>query len=460
MEAAQYLRCIGYPVLYSQAGEPIRFRTKKHLGLLVYLAIESRHTHRRDRLAELLWPRVPLAEARHSLATALSIIRPRVGLGVIQATRDHVVFASGRVLVDVNHLLTNGVQDEEPGCEIEIAGFLEGFDIADSREFGLWKDRVQARLLPSLATVFRQYVDRCRKHGDIRKIEHLAARMLALDELCEDAVRAKMEVLALAGDRLAALKLYEEWTRKVDEELSARPSERLAAIAAQLRKRGWERTPLGDIPEPHSAQRRAGTFVGRSTEYKALYEAWQTVQAHQRAHVMVLGDSGVGKTTLVDRFTAAAGLEGAAVSRVQCYDLEREIPYSTVAGLVLGLLDRPEALGTPPEALAELSRIVPQLRQRFTALPQPMDTHGETARIELTEALHQLLEALTEVSPVILVVDDLHLADDTSLAVLHLLVRRALDQRTMLIMIARPGEIALGSQARLFPWMTLTVQHC
>jgi tetratricopeptide (TPR) repeat protein len=79
-----------------------------------------------------------------------------------------------------------------------------------------------------------------------------------------------------------------------------------------------------------------------------------------------------------------------------------------------------------------------------------MDTHGETARIELTEALHQLLEALTEVSPVILVVDDLHLADDASLAVLHLLVRRALDQRTMLIMIARPGEIALGSQARLF----------
>ena len=253
--------------------------------------------------------------------------------------------------------------------------------------------------------------------------------MLLLDELCEDAVRAKMEVLALAGDRFAALRLYEEWRQRVDEELSARPSVQLTSIATQLRKRGWERAPVGDFPDPRLDQRRDQAFVGRSTQYKVLYDAWERVRDHQRAHVMVLGDSGVGKTTLVDRFTAAASFEGAAVSRVQCYDLESEIPYSAVAGLVLRLLDRPEALGTPPEALAELSRIVPQLRQRFDAIRQPRDTHGETARIEITEALHQLLEAVAEATPVILVVDDLHLADDASLSVLHLLVRRALDSR-------------------------------
>lgn len=447
---ARLLRCIGYPVLLSPTGEPVRFRTKKHLALLVYLAVEYRHTHRRDRLAELLWPGVPLAEARHSLATGLSILRPRVGPGAIQATRDHVVLTPDRVVVDIERLFGGDVQGQHSGTEIQIAGFLEGFDIPDSREFALWKDRVQARLLPRLTGLFKDFVDRCRRHGDTRQIEHLANRMLALDELCEDAVRAKMEVLALTGDRLAALKVYEEWRQKVDEELSAKPSEQLATIASQLRKRGWERAPVSDIPDPTGDARRGHAFVGRAAEYKVLYEAWEAVRAHHRAHVMVLGDSGVGKTTLVDKLTAAAGFEGAAVSRVQCYDLEREIPYSTVAGLVLGLLDRPGALGSPPEALAELSRIAPQLRQKFSAIPQPKEIHGETARIELTEALHQFLEALTEEAPVILVVDDLHLADDASLAVLHLLVRRALDQRTMLIMIARPGELALGSQARLF----------
>jgi tetratricopeptide (TPR) repeat protein len=373
-----------------------------------------------------------------------------VGPGVILANRDHVAFAPGKVRVDIQQFLDAESLDHLLNEEFEIAGFLEGFEIPDSREFALWKDRIQARFLPKLTIAFTTLVARCRRQGDIRLIEHMANRMLALDELCEEAVRAKIEVLALAGDRLAALKLYEGWRHKVNEELSAAPSDQLATIAAQLRKRGWERTAVSDIPGPMNDSRRPQTFVGRTSEYKVLYEAWETVRRSERVHVVVLGDSGVGKTTLVDRFTAAASLEGAIVSRVQCYDIEREIPYSTVAGLVHGLIERPEALGTLPEALAELSRIAPQLRHRFNAIPQPKDTQGETARIELTEALHQLLDALTESLPVILVVDDLHLADDASLAVLHLLLRRSLDQRTMLVLIARPGELALGSQAHLF----------
>ena len=86
MAPRRYLRCLGQPALFAATGELIRFRTKKHLALLVYLAIEADQSHRRDRLAELLWPRVSLAEARHSLATALSTLRPRVGADGLRAT--------------------------------------------------------------------------------------------------------------------------------------------------------------------------------------------------------------------------------------------------------------------------------------------------------------------------------------------------------------------------------------
>ena len=101
MEGRRFLRCLGPPALFSPTGEPIRFRTKKHLALLVYLAVEGRRAHRRDRLAELFWPNVPAAEARHSLATALSILRPRLGVGAIEATRDHVVLTVGRLDLDL-----------------------------------------------------------------------------------------------------------------------------------------------------------------------------------------------------------------------------------------------------------------------------------------------------------------------------------------------------------------------
>ena len=75
-------------------------------------------------------------------------------------------------------------------------------------------------------------------------------------------------------------------------------------------------------------------------------------------------------------------------------------------------------------------------------LPEPTESQGETARIRLTEAFHQMLTTIVEEHPVILVVDDLHLADEASLAVLHLVMRRAKGQTIMVLLIARPGELA------------------
>jgi DNA-binding SARP family transcriptional activator/ABC-type transporter Mla MlaB component len=447
MEAHRYLRCLGLPALLSPSGEQIRFRTKKHVALLVYLAVEGRRFHHREHLAELLWPGVRGQEARHSLATALSILRPRIGNQALQTTREQVTLAPGHLTLDLDRLLGGDVLGSEVTSPLEVANFLDGFDIPDATEFAIWKDRQQARLLPAIKDALVLLIDRCRRTGDTRQIEQLADRMLGLDELSEEAIRAKMESRAFAGDRVGALKIFEGWKARLGAELGATPSELLERMAMRLRRRGWERTPITDIPSVPNDQLKARPFVGRATEYRVLYEAWEGLRTGLPAHSFVLGDSGVGKSTLVLRLTAAAALEGAVITRVQSYDLERDIPYSTLGGLVQGLLDRPGVSATPPEALAEIARTVPAVRRRFPGLPEIPDSQGETARIRLTEAFHQMLLTIVEEHPVILVVDDLHLADDASLAVLHLVMRRAKGQMIMVILVARPGELANSPQA-------------
>jgi DNA-binding SARP family transcriptional activator len=128
-----------------------------------------------------------------------------------------------------------GTDTTEP---LEIAAFLEGFDISDSGEFGLWKDRQHARWLPSVMSGFGQGLDRCRRVGDTRRIEQIADKMLAIDSVCEDAVRAKLEALAFAGDRLAALRLFESLRTRIADDLGAAPSAQLERMAARLRQRG------------------------------------------------------------------------------------------------------------------------------------------------------------------------------------------------------------------------------
>ena len=129
MSPPHTLRCLGVPELRGPGGEPIRFRTRKHLALLVYLAVEPRRRHRRDRLADLLWPEASPAEGRHSLATALSVLRGKMGLRTFESTRDTVRFVAADFEVDLARLATGDILGDPTTPPLEVGGFLDEFDI-------------------------------------------------------------------------------------------------------------------------------------------------------------------------------------------------------------------------------------------------------------------------------------------------------------------------------------------
>src|SRR5689334_19392469 len=169
--AAHVLRCLGQPALFSANGEAIRIRIKKHLALLVYLAVESRRPHRRDDLAEFLWPKVKIGEARHSLSTALSLFRAKLGRDAIDAGREKIALKPGRLVLDLDRLLAGDVAGDADTPSLDVAAFLEGFEIADAPDFMVWKDSQQARLLPAIKQALVVNMDRCRRTGGFGQIE-------------------------------------------------------------------------------------------------------------------------------------------------------------------------------------------------------------------------------------------------------------------------------------------------
>ena len=277
MEPQRYLRCLGQPALFAPTGEPIRFRTRKHLALLVYLAVEQR-THRRDRLAEFLWPEVSATEARHSLATALSVLRPRVGLDALETNRDQVRLMPGRVTLDLDRLEAGDILGTEVTGPLEVAAFLDGFDITDSAEFTHWKDRQQARLLPIIKDAMLVLIDRCRRTGDTRQIEQAgrpdagAGRAERGGDPGQDGGAGLCRRPAdCAGD-----------LRGVEEEagrgaaggaLGPGGGDGGTATAAWL---GANYT--ANIPNVPTDQWRGRPFIGRAAEYQVLYELWEGVQ--------------------------------------------------------------------------------------------------------------------------------------------------------------------------------------
>lgn len=447
MSESFYLKCMGVPELFGPDGRVVRMKGQKHLALLVYLAVERRSQYRRDELADLLWSEHAMPEARHSLATAISAIRRVFGPSVITGNRDLLRFEHRRVVLDVERLESRDVLATDTLPAVEIGGFLADSDLRAPPAYLHWRDRQQSRWQPYIKGGLLKLIDHSRRTGASLQIGRLADQLIALDSLAEDGPRAKMEALAFAGDRIAALRVFEEWRERLKAELGAVPSPLVEEMARRLRRRGVERPVADPAPSVQVDPWRDRPFVGRALEYRVMYEAWESVKEGSPRHALVEGESGIGKSTLVERFAVAASLEGAIVARAQCYELERAIPFAAIAALTTSLLDKPGVASTSPASLAEVARVVPKVRERFPGLPSPMDSQGETARLHFAEGIMAMLEAAMEEHPVVLVVDDFHLADEVSLTVLHLLIRRIESARLMVLLTIRTSELQLGSGA-------------
>jgi DNA-binding SARP family transcriptional activator/tetratricopeptide (TPR) repeat protein len=440
------LTVLGPPQLRTPAGELVRFRTRKHFALLIYLALEPSIPHRRDRVATMLWPESDIEEARHSLATALSLLRVYLGADVFDTPRDSVRLIAGSVASDAAAL---GAPETPDTVTMQLGPFLEEFDIDSAPGFQQWKDSKRAQLLPLLHGALTERIDYCRRRGDSLRMEAFALRLLRIDDLSEEATRAQLETRAMAGDRIGALRLYDRWRVRLQEELGALPSSVIARLADRLRRNRWDHANtleanvrLDQAPEP--------PFVARSNEFVACYEVWERAREGEPRHLLLRGETGVGKTTLVSRLTTALSLEGATITRVKCYKLETELPFAVIVGVLNQLLDLPGASATAPEHLAELAQVMPKVRQRYAALPDPRPSIPESARMLFTEAALALLAAVADEQPVVLVVDDIHLADVTSLAVLHLMLRRVEHLPLMVVLTSSSALRTEIAEARRF----------
>ncbi len=430
------LLLLGPPLLVTAAGEQLQLRTRKHFALLIRLAVEAGKRFTRDYLMELLWPAAAAPLARHSLAQALTVVRDAVGREHLLVQRATVALAASGVEVDLQHLA---------GCDVPVRGpFLDGFEVPGAVAFEQWKDEWRAKLQPRIRDCLVKQMDAGRRVGDFATVERHAQVLYELDPLAEEGVRGLMEARAWVGDRSNALKVYARFAAALAEELGAKPSPELARIAGLLRE-GRRAAPRPAAPaavaERQEKRFEAEPLIGREAEFATLYDAWLEVRGRTPRIVVVTGEPGVGKTTLTNAFVSTCQMEGAVVARAQAYAAERELPFAVLAELIKQLTLQRAIGGAAPEALSELARVAPEILQAFPGVPRPLEWAAEVIPLRLADAVLKALEAAAEESPVVLVSDDLHAADNASVAIMHVVARKLAQSRVLLILTGRTHEL-------------------
>ncbi|MEE8133822.1 MAG: AAA family ATPase, partial [Gemmatimonadales bacterium] len=427
MERTFHLRVFGPPALLDPDGKALKFRTRKQLALLVYLAV-SRNSPgvSRDRLVDLLWPEVVPKRGRHSLSQGLTVMRGLLGADAIDSIGNHLSLAAP-LRSDIDMVCHDGASD------IDLDHPLQDFEDCAGPDFAHWVDAARQRILATTRADLLRAFRESRSRGEAKCVHQLAGRLYRVDPFNEFAAQTLAERMLLEGDTRGATRLLRDFITHT-EQMSA-------GIRQTNIRRLVERIESGAHPPTDSlpGHLRAKTddtpdlFVGRERELGALEGMWERVKGGSLCTCLMLGVAGIGKTSLIRQFATSIAARGNLVLVIRCEAIGKAVPFAALADLIDELAKDPALGGTDPHWLAEASRIAPALRAKYPGLPAPDPAPGESVRLRVAEALYRMLETVAEGTPLLIAIDDIQHVDPASRDVLHIVARRFTAEAAMIL---------------------------
>ena len=293
----------------------------------------------------------------------------------------------------------------------------------------LWNGEARVNLAPKAFDVLRYLV------------EH-AGRLVTPDELLE----------ALWPGTYVNPEGLRRYIQEIRKELGDRPDK--PVFIETLPKRGYQF--VAPVIEESSAKQfdllptgTAKNIVGRESAFAELARALNEALRGRRQIVFVTGEPGIGKTTLVDEFQrrAASNVQAVRIVRGQCMEGYggQEAYYPMLEAL--GQLCHGAGGDWVVQTLAQQA---PTWLVQFPALLKP--EHRDmlqreilgTTRERMLREISEALETITSENPLILVFDDLHWADHSTVDLLSALARRRTPAKMMLIGNYYPVEVILS----------------
>jgi DNA-binding SARP family transcriptional activator len=445
----------------------LTFPDRKTLALLSYFAAEG-GIHERQRLSRLFWPESDAVHGRTALRITLHHLRRTLEEGAARARESHLLITHDALGLNMDsgidldlHVLQTAwslardqaareaVQGEvrrtliarlQYAAALYRNGFLEDFTLRDTVDFDHWAGIQRSYWYQRIEQVFDWLSQMQSAEGELEQAIATVERWRSFDPLNEDISLRLMQLQFATGNRVAALKTYETYQDVLLTELSVRPSPQLVAQAEFIRHatapRGkLTREPLGPR-SPFARSLLDVPFVGRGAEFNRLMSLYEKAAGGQPQVVVIEGEAGIGKSRLAAGFIDWVRAQGAGVLEGRAFKSYQHLAYQPILDPLRVQLEQErdlrQLLSDP--WLAELSRLLPELKERYPDLPPPtVDEAFASSRF--FEALARLGEAYAARAPLLIFVDDLQWTDKASLDLLQYLGRRWTEHSTPVLLV-------------------------
>jgi DNA-binding SARP family transcriptional activator len=323
--------------------------------------------------------------------------------------------AARRYLVDALALATAEVLQDEPYADWaeELRGTYRG------RVIGVNLEAADAALIA---------------HDYQAALAHAQAAA-GLDPFSERAHRIGMLALYAMGRAHEALEGYRRLRSLLVSELGLEPGSETRSLEAAILRQDDASTLL---PRPsREMQLRASgrpwlLFLGRRAELDLLGQCLASAVGGDFAMVLVEGEAGIGKSRLLDEFVST--LDGVRVGRARCSALEQHLSRVPLAAAIRGVFGE---LDLNPGQLPALRGLLPEL-----------GLGDQPAALGEVDVLEALVEVIRRSAPLVLILDDLHLADRGTIAALEYVHRRCANCAVMIVGAVCDHEAPLDHPVR------------
>jgi DNA-binding SARP family transcriptional activator len=212
----------------------------KALGLLVYLALESRiGPVRRDRILPLLWPELSEARARRALSQTLYTLRRALESDAILGSgQEDLRVDAARLRCDACDFLAalEGRRPEE-ALGLYRGDFMTAFHVPGCLDFDLWRSRLRNELRRAAVNAALALADSAESPGDSLKVAGRVRWALSRAPNDEGVLQEALAILDRSGNRAAALEAYEAFAQRLRAELELEPSPETEELVSEIRGR-------------------------------------------------------------------------------------------------------------------------------------------------------------------------------------------------------------------------------
>ena len=427
-------------------GRAVALGGSKQRALLAVLLLHANETLSTDRLIEELWRERPPATAAKTVQVHISRLRKALAAGTDGSSPDDGVVVTReygyelrldperldslrfeRLLAEGGGELAAGRPKRAVSALEEALSLWRGAPLADLA-YEPFAQREIARLDNLRVAALEQLIEAMLALGGHAEVVGLLETLIG-EHPYRERLRAQLMLALYRCDRQAdALQAYQHARRTLVEELGIEPGERLRdlerAVLAQspeLHLAAAEESPRSAFVGRHHELAEPGAPVAREYELGQIHEFLDRA-ASRPAALVLEGEPGIGKTTLLREAVSAASRAGANVLVARPAAAEAALAFAGLRDLLGNALDELASELPPPQANALDVALL-----RREAGEQPVNPHAVSAGVL------SVLGALAEQSSVVVAIDDMQWLDRETASALAFALRRLGGERVGLV---------------------------